>query len=227
MSKKMLYHGAPNIVGRPKAGIGSPHRDFGCGFYCTENPLLAGEWACPTGIGGYVNRYELETRGLKVLDLTEGDRPMIRWLAILVSNRTIRADSELTNRAVSYLKENFGEDTRKYDIVKGYRGDDSYFSFASDFINNRVPLGRLASSMELGKDGIQYALVSERAMNALTFLGSEPVSSEEAFRRRCERDLKARSSYLGHGRRETIDEYDIMMEDLVLGRVDRDDPRLQ
>lgn len=227
MSKKVLYHGAPNIVGRPKVGIGSPNRDFGSGFYCTLDPELAGEWACPTGIGGYINRYELETRGLKILDLTKGQTPLLRWLAVLSANRTFRTDSEMTNRATSYLMDNFGEDLSGYDVIKGLRGDDSYFSFATDFVNNNVSLGRLASSMDLGRTGIQYVLVSERAMSAVEFLGAEPVDPEECFRKRCERDLRARTSYLGHGKRESIDFYDIMMEDLILGRVDRDDPRLQ
>ncbi len=227
MSKKILYHGAPNIVGRPKAGIGRTNRDFGSGFYCTADPELAGEWACPAGIGGYINRYSLETRGLRVLDLTKRPAPLLHWLAMLAEHRTFRTDSELTNRAAAYLRENFGDDVSDYDIIKGLRGDDSYFSFASDFVNNNVSLGRLAKSMDLGRKGIQYVLVSDRAMAAAEFLGSEPVNTEECFRRRCERDLRARSSYLGHGKRETIDEYDIMMEDLVLGRIDRDDPRLQ
>lgn len=222
-----LYHGAPNIVGRPKAGFGDPHRDFGRGFYCTADPRMAGEWACPTGIGGFVNRYELDTKGLKILDLRKQPAPLMYWLAMLARNRTFRMDSESAYRAAQFLNENYGTVMPGCDVIIGLRGDDSYFTFATDFVNNRVPLGRLASSMDLGKEGIQYVLVSERAMSSLTFLGSEPVNADECFRRRCERDLRVRSLYLGHGRRETVSGYDIMMEDLVLGRVDRDDPRLQ
>ena len=74
---------------------------------------------------------------------------------------------------------------------------------------------------------VMRVLISEKAISRLRYLASSPVDAEACFRKRCERDLRARSAYLGRGVRESIDEYDIMMEDLVLGRVKRDDPRIQ
>ena len=47
-----LYHGSPNIVGRPSIGLGSHDRDFGPGFYCTSDSGVAAEWACPSGAPG-------------------------------------------------------------------------------------------------------------------------------------------------------------------------------
>ncbi len=222
-----LYHGAPNIVGRPKANLGGWHRDFGRGFYCTASPEVAGEWACPSGEGGYVNSYEIDTKGLRVLDIGKTSFPTLRWLATLAQNRTFRTDSDFALRALDYLADNFSIDLGWYDIVKGNRGDDSYFSFATDFINNTVSLGQVTKATNQGKDGEQYVLISEEAVSRLRYLGSEPVDAEVCFRRRCERDLRVRSKYLSRGKRGYIDEYDIMMEDLVLGRVERDDPRLQ
>ena len=214
----ILYHGSPNIVGRPRLGMGSKHRDFGSGFYCTRSKELAGEWACPSGLGGYINEYALDTTGLRILDLKKTERPILSWLALLASNRTFRTDSDLSLRAIEYLIENYGVDPSGYDVIRGYRGDDSYFSFATDFINNSVPLGRLSSSMELGRDGEQYVLVSERAISGLRYMASEPADSYECFRRRCERDLRARIGYLGRDRVESVDGYDVMIEDMVLGR---------
>ena len=222
-----LYHGAPNIVGRPRYGAGDPHRDFGSGFYCTQNPELAEEWASPDGTGGYVNEYELDTKGLKILDLRRTGIPIMSWLGLLAANRTFRTDSESAVRAIDFLTDNYLPDIGGFDAVRGMRGDDSHFSFATDFINSTVSLGRLSACVDRSRDGEQFVLVSERAISKLRFVGSGPVDGESCFRRRCERDLRARSSYLGRGKRESIDEYDIMMEDLVLGRVPKDDPRLQ
>ena len=81
--------------------------------------------------------------------------------------------------------------------------------------------------MDLGKDGEQIVLVSQKAVSQLHYEGSEPIDPDECFRRRCERDVRARTRYLGREVREGIDEYDIMIDDLISERVGRDDPRLQ
>lgn len=38
--------------------------------------------------------------------------------------------------ARNYIIDNFGIDLKDYDVVIGYRADDSYFSFAESFIQN-------------------------------------------------------------------------------------------
>ena len=42
-----IYHGSQQIVEVPQFGVGKPYNDYGQGFYCTESPELAKEWACP------------------------------------------------------------------------------------------------------------------------------------------------------------------------------------
>ncbi|MBP5395031.1 MAG: DUF3990 domain-containing protein [Candidatus Methanomethylophilaceae archaeon] len=222
-----LYHGSPNIVGRPSIGLGSHDRDFGPGFYCTSNIDLAAEWACPAGAPGFVNRYTLDTSGLKILDLKRTDSPVMNWLSLLVSNRSFRTESETAMDALKHIADEYPVDVSRYDVIRGPRGDDSYFSFASDFINNTVPFRRLSSSMDLGKDGEQIVLVSEKAVSKLRYEGCDPIDPAECFRRRCERDIRARTRYLGREERGGIDEYDIMIDDIISGRVRRDDPRLQ
>ena len=81
-----LYHGSETILERPEYGKGNPYNDYGLGFYCTEHVELAKEWACKDASGGYVNSYELDTAGLKILSLS--DYTILHWLALLseVSN---------------------------------------------------------------------------------------------------------------------------------------------
>ena len=45
MDKIILYHGSPNEVISPIYGGGNDKHDYGRGFYLTDNPELAKEWA--------------------------------------------------------------------------------------------------------------------------------------------------------------------------------------
>ena len=45
MSKIILFHGTSNKVVTPTFGLGDEKHDYGKGFYLTENPELAKEWA--------------------------------------------------------------------------------------------------------------------------------------------------------------------------------------
>ena len=56
---------------------------------------------------------------------------------------------------VDWLKEHFSVDLTGYDLVRGYRADDSYFSFARAFLSNTIPLSTLSEAMRLGNLGEQ------------------------------------------------------------------------
>ena len=72
MSKIKIMHGSNHIIKVPDIAVGNPHNDYGRGFYCTELPEMAREWACKQNTDGFVNYYELETGDLKILNLTDG-----------------------------------------------------------------------------------------------------------------------------------------------------------
>lgn len=81
------------------------------------------------------------------------------------------------NLPKAYLMENFDIDISDYDVIKGYRADDSYFSFAEDFLSNAISVSHLSRAMRLGKLGIQYVLVSQKAFDALHFVQADPVEN--------------------------------------------------
>ena len=58
-------------------------------------------------------------------------------------------------------------DSTEYDIIKGYRADDSYFSFAQDFINGTISYRQLGNAMCLGKLGQQVVLKSKKAFDKI------------------------------------------------------------
>ena len=190
-----IYHGSINIVEKPVFGEGKPYNDYGRGFYCTEHMELAKEWACSSDSDGYANHYQLDLDGLRVLYLNGSEYNILNWLAILLENRKFNVAEGLPQRARTYLLENFKVDYKSYDIIIGYRADDSYFSYAGDFINGTLSLRDLSEAMRLGKLGEQVVLKSQKAFQALTFIEAIKAPREEYFGKYKLRDEEARNKY--------------------------------
>lgn len=190
-----LYHGSNRIIKQPQFGFGKKNNDYGLGFYCTEEADMAKEWAVQAESDGVVNVYNLDMSDLRVLNLNGDDYCILDWLVILLKNRRFDIQSDFGREAITYLVENFGADYEAYDVIKGYRADDSYFSFAQDFINNTISLNTLKSAMTLGKLGEQTVLKSYKAFEAIRFEESFYVDSSVWFPRKETRDRKARNEY--------------------------------
>ena len=191
----ILYHGSDHIIEKPVFGEGKPYNDYGRGFYCTEHVELAKEWACATGSDGYANRYQMELAELSVLNLNAPEYNILNWLAILLENRKFNVSDGLPQRAKAYILENFKVDYKQYDIIIGYRADDSYFSYAGDFVNGTLSLSDLSEAMRLGKLGEQVVLKSKKAFEALTFIEGIKDPREEYFAKYKQRDERDRGTY--------------------------------
>ena len=167
MSKLILFHGSPEIIQSPVYGKGKSYNDYGIGFYCTEHLALAKEWACTENTDGYANKYEMDTEGLSILNLSSDEYTILHWLALLIEYRKFRISTPIMKRGVDWLREHFLIDLTPYDMVVGYRADDSYFSFARAFINNEISLAQLSYAMRLGKLGEQFVLKSPTAFERI------------------------------------------------------------
>ena len=187
-----IYHGSVNIVERPVFGEGKPYNDYGRGFYCTEHVELAKEWACSSNSDGYANHYLLDMGELRVLNLNDPKYNILNWLTILLENRKFNVADGMPQRAKAYLLENFKVDYKSYDIIIGYRADDSYFSYAGDFINGTLSLRDLSEAMRLGKLGEQVFLKSKKAFEALTFVDAIKAPREIYLAKYKSRDEDAR-----------------------------------
>ena len=190
-----IYHGSPNLIEHPVFGEGKTHNDYGLGFYCTEHAELAKEWACSSDSDGYANHYQLDMTGLTVLNLNTPEYNILNWLAILLENRKFNVADGLPQRAKAYIMENFKVDYKKYDIIVGYRANDSYFSYAGDFVNGTLSLSDLSEAMRLGKLGEQVVLKSRKAFDALRFVEAIKAPREEYFAKYRQRDEEARGRY--------------------------------
>ena len=209
----------------PVFGEGKAYNDYGQGFYCTENLELAKEWACSQDSDGYANQYILNLESLKVLYLNGPQYNILNWLAILLENRKFSIAEGLPHEARDYILETFLPEYKSYDIIKGYRADDSYFSYARDFISNTLSLGDLKQAMMLGKLGEQIVLKSARAFESITKGEIIPVERSEYYARYCERDRMAREKYKEiTSHRYSLDE--LYAIDLIRGGIKNGDPRL-
>lgn len=199
-----LYHGSEKIIEKPIFGAGNPKNDYGLGFYCTENIELAKEWACSAEVDGYANQYIFNTEGLTVLSLTGGDYHILNWLYVLLENRRFRIGSDIAKQAISYIREQFPVEYQSYDVIQGYRADDSYFAFASAFLNNTISLAQLEKAMMLGKLGEQVVAKSQKAFEALTFVDAKPVLRDIYYPKKLARDTKAREDFSVERKREVV-----------------------
>lgn len=209
----IIYHGSKDIIEKPEFGKGNAKNDYGLEFYCTENVELAKEWACVDNeTNGYANRYEIDLDKYRVLDLREKRYTILNWMAILLKFRTFDVNSPISAQAKQYLIENFYVDVNDYDVIIGYRADDSYFSFAKDFINNTISVEQLSEAMRLGELGIQIVLKSKRAFETLKYMNYELAECDEYYVKRISRDKKARETYLSGYRKNFVTDGTFVMD---------------
>ena len=221
----IIYHGSENIIEKPQYGYGRTNNDYGRGFYCTKELELAKEWACGDNRDGWANRYELDDSNLKVLNLNEEPYNILNWLAVLADNRTYWQNGSISLEAKKYLREVFLIDISEYDVIIGYRADDSYFSFAQDFVSGVISLQKLSKAMRLGKLGEQIVLKSRKAFDNLTFIDNIVAPSEIYFPERSKRDSDARRDYRKI-RDEGVDIQELFMIDIMREGIANGDSRL-
>lgn len=224
----ILYHGSTEIIEHPIYGEGSEANDYGRGFYCTESLDLAKEWACPTLRDGFVNRYELDLSELNILYLNREGYTILNWIAVLLKKRIFTKRSPIARQASQYILENFLPDVSGYDVIRGYRADDSYFTYAKDFLNNTISVNQLARAMKPGELGEQVVLMSPKAFGSIHFTGYEIADGGIYNVRRMERDKRARRAYLdNHGEDFSVSMNDLFVRDIISQQVKNDDPRLR
>ena len=224
MNQKItLYHGSEQIIESPTFGFGKQNNDFGLGFYCTESEELAKEWTVSSLRNGFVNRYSLDTEYLKILNLNSPDYTILNWIAVLVAHRLFSIKSPAAQRAKRYLIDNFGVNVNAYDLIIGYRADDSYFDFAASFLNNGISVQQLANAKRLGKLGEQIVIKSKYAFSLLHYDGFSIAEKEKYYVRRKARNDEADQLYSDILEEETDGLYIL---DIIRGGIQNDDPRI-
>lgn len=176
-------------------------------------------------MGCYANEYSLNTENLKFLDLNKVPYPVLTWLTVLIQNRTFDSYNQIQASAKEFLINNFIIDYENYDIIVGYRADDSYFQFAKAFLNNGITYKTLSNAMYLGKLGNQYAIKSEKAFSKLTFTTVHKAPASVWFKNKIRRENKACEIYT-NSKIEKISDSDILLTDIMRGRLSDEEKKL-
>lgn len=217
MNKIILYHGSCNEYFIPKYGLGNEKHDYGKGFYLTNDLELAKEWAVsnPNSLNGYVHKYELDLSNLNVLDF--GQLNILSWLAELMKHRPASTSKRYTILAQKFINI-YGVDTSKYDVIKGWRADASYFYIAKEFVRDNIDIDILNELLSLGNLGIQYCLKTPKAYENLVEIYDdlEVVNYCEFNPKYNNRDINAREKMyelINSDRNEVKNVFSSLMED--------------
>ena len=160
---------------------------------------------------------------MNILNLNSPDYTILNWIAVLVEHRLFSIRTPIARRAKKYLIDNFGINVNAFDIVTGYRADDSYFDYAESFLNNAISVEQLAAAMKLGKLGEQIVLKSQFAFSRIRFEGFDVAEKEEFYVLRKARDDEANRLYL-----ELLEEESdgLYIQDIIRGGITNDDSRI-
>jgi len=218
-----VYHGSQQIVEVPTFGKGRKNNDFGLGFYCTESNDLAKEWAVSSLRDGFSNRYTLDTEYLNILNLNSPSYTILNWMAVLVEHRLFSIKTPVARRAKRYLIDNFGINVNAFDLITGYRANDSYFDYAEAFLNNAITVEQLSRAMRLGKLGEQIVIKSKFAFSKIKFEGFEIAEKGTYYVLRKARDDAASQMYLDIQEEEADGLY---IQDIMRGGITNDDARI-
>ena len=217
-----LYHGSKYEIQNPTKEAGRLNNDYGQGFYCTEDIELAKEWAAATPEDGIVNVYEFNTRGLKCLNLNAAPYNIMNWLAVLLEHRAVRIQGDsVAEDGRDYMISNYHVDISGADYIRGYRADDSYFSFVRAFLSNMIGLEQLSRAMKAGNLGEQIFLQSDVAFQRLQFIEAIKVNGLKYYDKRIARDTKARRQF--QDLRSESSKERILLIDFMRGEVTLDE----
>lgn len=223
---KTLYHGSKDIVKVPVYGKGKQYNDYGLGFYCTEDLDLAMEWAVDLDRNGYANQYEIDETQLSILDLNDEHFTFLHWLAVLLENRRFTVNTPLAVEAKEYILHNFHVNYQDYDVIVGYRADDSYFAFAQDFLSGMISYRQLSNAMKFGNLGQQFVLKSKKAFSLLKYVDNHYADADTWFAQKESRDKLARREYFD-AERNKRQRGDLYITQILDERMTTDDPRLR
>lgn len=177
-----LFYGADKDVIIPQYNVGNPNNDYGLGFYLTPDKEMAELWASKFPSGGYLIEYEVDFNGLNILHLNSiNNDDVLKWISILISHRFSKDERENYKTNIEWLEKNYPFDVEGYDLIIGYRADDAYFDYSHDFVGNDLSLELLKEAMRLGKLGLQYVLISQKAFSHIKYLKSEKVSHSDQY----------------------------------------------
>ena len=176
-----LYYGADKDIKKPIFGVGNPSNDYGVGLYLTPSKEAAKLWASRFE-SGYNITYSINVKKLRVLTLNNNtEQDVLTWITLLVKHRFDNLERVRYKDVIDWLISKFDVDLSNYDMVIGYRADDSYFSYSRGFVSGDISIETLSDAMKLGKLGLQYVLISPYAFSQIEYIESDAVKRSDEY----------------------------------------------
>ena len=219
---RKIYHGGERIVRQPAFGIGRPYNDFGLGFYCTEFPQYAAEWAAGSGRNGFVSSYSIDYDGLRIINLCSSQYTPLHWLGLLFNYREFDLSSDTAYKAREYINKFYSVDHQACDCIIGYRADNRCFMFAQNFLDAKLSYLSFRNALSGDDSNRQFVLKSNRAFDRISFTGYEPALSETSFPVRRSREIRAMKNI-----KPSTGSNDFFISDLIEEEVRPYDTRLR
>ena len=177
-----LYYGSTTIIKEPVFGEGNPSNDYGLGFYLTDREELAKLWACKNKEGGFVITFDVDIKSLNVLRIDNSDeKSILQWITLLLKNRFDYVDRIRYQQEIEWLVRHFDVAINDYDLIVGYRADDSYFSYSRGFVSGDISFETLSDALKIGKLGTQYVLISKKAFKNIKYVSHYYVEHNEEY----------------------------------------------
>lgn len=172
-----VFHGSDHILQEPVFEGGKEDNDYGNGFYTTEYEDRARSWAALNGNPeqSIVNVYQLQLDGLNILDLNECG--VLAWISEVVANRG--TSQEAAAIVGERLVELYRPESMEYDVIKGYRADDSYTQVVEAFLMNQINIYEVEKLFYKGALGNQIFLKSKKAFEHIQWVDSYAVALKE------------------------------------------------
>ncbi|MBR1757418.1 MAG: DUF3990 domain-containing protein [Lachnospiraceae bacterium] len=154
-----LFHAGYQVIKRPDLKIGRKNADFGQGFYLSDKEAFSKRWARERkGEQVYINKYLLATKDLKIKRFSR-DR---EWFEYIVANRAAREDLYAD-----------------YDVIIGPIANDTIYNTWGIITSGMIPKEIALELLLLGPAYEQTVIKTEKAADALTFLGADMMAHEE------------------------------------------------
>lgn len=115
---------------------------------------------------------------IQILDLN--DYGVLAWIAEVVSHRG--TNQEAAAIVGTKLVEKYKIKTDSYDVIKGYRADDSYTQVIEAFLQNQINIAEVERLFYKGSLGNQIFLKSEKAFLQIKCKRSYEVVMEESYK---------------------------------------------
>ena len=187
---KKIYHGGIRIVISPAFGTGQQYNDFGLGFYCTEYPQYAAEWAVGSGRNGFVSSYSIDTDGLRIINLCSSQYNLLHWLGLLFNYREFDLSSDTAYKSREYINKYYSVDHQACDCIIGYRADNRCFMFAQDFLDSKLSYMSFRNALISDDSNRQFVLKSNRAFDRIIFNGYKPALRDVSYPARRSREIR-------------------------------------